>query len=86
MLIPWLRKNLLQRYTPQCPILFIYGGNKPLMFHSERWLKIVEQTSGRNECIEGAGHWFMESHADQVNQLIGAWLDDNQGQDDDTAG
>ena len=86
VLIPWLRKNLLQRYTPQCPILFIYGGNKPLMFHSERWLKIVEQTSGRNERIEGAGHWFMESHADQINQLIGAWLDDNQGQDDDTAG
>lgn len=74
MLLPWARKALLNYYRPQSPILFMYGGRKPVMFHSDRWLEIVDQTGGRTECIEEAGHWLMESHPERVNDAITKWL------------
>ena len=72
--LPSARRKLLGYYKPTCPILFIYGGNKPLMFHSDRWLEILEKTSGRSECIAGGAHWFMETHPEEINALIEQWL------------
>ena len=77
LLPPW-RKSLLRRYTPRCPVLFLYGKNKPVMFHSRHWLDIVEQSGGCSEGIDGGGHWFMQSHAEQVNQAIAHWLADKE--------
>ena len=74
VLFPWARKNLLGYYKPQCPVLFIYGGKKPLMFHSERWLRTLGETGGRTECIEDGNHWFMQTHPEPVNALIESWL------------
>ncbi len=73
-LVPWLRSRLIGRYRPQSPVLYLYGGRKPLMFHTDRWLDIVEKTGGRNECIEDAAHWFMEDRPDATNALVTAWL------------
>lgn len=72
-LLPSARANLLARYRPKCPVLYLYGSDKPVMFHSERWLQIVGETGGQNVCVNGAGHWFMETHAEQVNELITSW-------------
>ena len=74
VLLPWARKNLLGYYKPRCPVLFIYGGEKPVMFHSERWLRIVDETGGRAECIEDGQHWFMLTHPEPVNASIESWL------------
>lgn len=74
VLLPWARANLLGYYRPQCPVLFVYGGNKPLMFHSERWLRTLDETGGRTACIEDGAHWFMETHPEQINDLIESWL------------
>ena len=74
IVLPSARRKLLGYYKPACPVLFIYGGNKPLMFHSDRWLEILEKTSGRSECIAGGAHWFMETHPEEINGLIDEWL------------
>lgn len=73
MLLPSARANLLNRYRPKCPVLFLYGDRKPVMFHSARWLTMVEQTGGKTICVNGAGHWFMESHPEIVNDAIAQW-------------
>jgi cis-3-alkyl-4-acyloxetan-2-one decarboxylase len=73
MLLPWKRSSILGRYRPQCPVLYLYGERKPFMFHSAKWLEIVEETGGRWEGI-AAGHWLMESRAELVNDRILAWL------------
>lgn len=73
MVLPWKRSSILGRYRPQCPVLYLYGRRKPLMFHSEKWLRIVEEAGGRSEGID-AGHWLMQSRADEVNERILAWL------------
>jgi pimeloyl-ACP methyl ester carboxylesterase len=77
MLLPWKRKELLGRYRPRCPVLYLFGERKPLMFHSEKWLRIVAESNGHAEGIPGAGHWLMETHPDIVNQKIINFL--NQG-------
>lgn len=70
------RKNLLGvHYRPRCPVLFLYGKDKTVMWHSAKWLDIVEATGGRWEGIEGAGHWLMESHAPKCNRLMLEFLD-----------
>lgn len=73
MLLPWKRASLLGRYRPQCPLLYLYGRRKPLMFHSPKWLRIVEESGGRWEELD-AGHWLMESRPDEVNERIRDWL------------
>ncbi len=74
MLLPWARRTLLGNYRPRCPVLFLYGGEKPVMFHSARWLRLVEESGGRSECIDGAGHWFMETHPERVNETCAGWV------------
>ena len=73
-LLPWMRNRTLGRYRPNCPFLYLYGKRKPLMFHSPRWLQIVEEHGGRNVGIEGAGHWLMETHPDPVNDELIRWF------------
>ena len=74
MLIPWMRRRLLRDYQPGCPVAFLYGERKPVMFHSPRWLQTVTDTGGYSEGIAGAGHWFMETHPEIVNARIAAWF------------
>ena len=73
-LLPWRRASLLGRYRPRCPVLFLWGERKPMMFHSSKWLHIVADGGGRAEGIAGAGHWLMETHAEIVNERLRAWF------------
>lgn len=74
LLLPRYRDRLLRRYRPRCPVLFLYGERKPLMFHSQRWLEIVAESGGRSRGVAGAGHWFMETHPGTVNEELAAWF------------
>jgi pimeloyl-ACP methyl ester carboxylesterase len=74
LLLPWKRRNLLQDYRPACPVAFLYGERKPVMFHSPRWRQMVAETGGYSEGIAGAGHWFMETHPELVNRKIRDWF------------
>ena len=74
LLLPWHKDKLLRRYTPQCPVLYLYGERKPLMFHSDRWVRVVKETGGKVFGVEGAGHWLMESHPEAVNAELLDWF------------
>lgn len=76
-LLPWMRHRLLGDYTPQCAVMFIYGEQKPLMFHSEQWLRMVQQSGGRSVGIKRGGHWFMEEAVEETNGLLLEWLEEN---------
>lgn len=75
-LLPWKSSGLLGRYRPHCPVLYLYGERKPLMFHSPKWLEIVAASGGRAEGLADAGHWLMETHSDVVNGKLGDWFKD----------
>jgi pimeloyl-ACP methyl ester carboxylesterase len=74
-LLPWKRNSVLGRYRPKCPVLYLFGERKPLMFHSRKWLRIVADSGGGARGIAGAGHWFMETHADEVNRMMTDFLE-----------
>jgi pimeloyl-ACP methyl ester carboxylesterase len=76
MLLPWKRASLLGRYRPKCPVLFLYGERKPMMFHSDKWLQIVADSGGGSVGVPGAGHWLMETHAGPVNEWLEDWFRD----------
>ena len=76
LLLPWKRANLLGSYRPRCPVLYLFGERKPLMFHSPKWLQIVAASGGHSEGIAGAGHWLMETHAEVVNEMLLDWFRD----------
>jgi pimeloyl-ACP methyl ester carboxylesterase len=76
MLVPGWRDRFLRRYRPQCPVMYLFGEAKPVMFHSEKWLEIVADGGGRAEGLAGAGHWLMETHAETVNARLLDWFDE----------
>jgi len=51
LVLPWRRKNLQRGYRPRCPVLFLYGDRKALMFHSERWLVVRLTTRARDHSV-----------------------------------
>ena len=47
-----------------CPILFLYGSDKNVMFHNSTFLRDIDsRTDGRSRhlAIEGGGHWLVSA-------------------------
>ena len=62
---------------PSCPTLYMYGADKPSRFHGDDWLVAVEGNGAGSGVVrvDGAGHWFPVTHADEVNARLTEWLD-----------
>jgi hypothetical protein len=65
-------RELFASYWPTCPILFVYGKNKPFPFHSERWLEHVRKVGGEVVGLP-CGHWVPHERA--FVELLRRWLD-----------
>src|SRR5690606_17229564 len=75
MLLKSYSRSILRRYRPTKPILYLYGKRKPYMFHSKKWIQMLEEhKESRVVEIERGGHWFLLSHADRTNAEIRKWL------------
>lgn len=66
-------KALTRGYWPTCPILFAYGENKPIFFHSDVWLDHVRKVGGKVVGVP-CGHW-VQRHEGFVEMLT-SWLDE----------
>lgn len=58
----------------ECPTLFIYGENKPFMFHSSRW---IDKLAMRPECEVRSfktGHWVMTQQPEAFSRCVESWL------------
>lgn len=74
------RRGSGARTVPACPVLFMYGGAKPVNFHSERWLRDVEANGAGSGVVElkGAGHWFPVTHANTTSDVLDAWISEGK--------
>lgn len=61
-------------FRPQCPVLFIYGRRKPLMFHATSWLDTLRARPGSAAVEFDTGHWVMRQQPERFNQVVGDWL------------
>ncbi len=69
-------KELTRDYWPTCPLLFVYGADKPFPFHTAAWTDHVRRTGG--EVVElPSGHWVMRDPA--FIPLLRGWLEKTAG-------
>ena len=59
---------------PEIPLLYAYGRNKPVMFHSPDWLDAIAACKGSQVTAFDTGHWIMHEQPDQLNRTILGWL------------
>lgn len=68
------RMRKLARFTPHCPMLYLYGDRKPFMFHSPQWLAQIAALPGGAVRGFPTGHWIMSQQPDAFAQAIDDWL------------
>ena len=59
---------------PECPMLFMYGKNKPTMFHSQSFLEKLGKKEGCKILELDAGHWVMLDKPIEVQSMIRNWI------------
>ncbi|MFO0665190.1 MAG: alpha/beta fold hydrolase [Polyangiaceae bacterium] len=64
-------RTLTKGYFPDCPLLFVYGEQKPFAFHSERWLAHVRATGGSVVALP-CDHWVPRHPT--FPTLLASWL------------
>ena len=61
-------------FAPACPMLYVYGTNKPFLFHSPEWAEALAQRPGSRVLTFETGHWVMSRRPEAFNQAVLAWL------------
>ena len=66
-------------FAPSCPVLFLFGGNKPARFHGDAWLAAIDLKKARGDGsawreMKDAGHWFVVERVDETFDAIDAWF------------
>ena len=66
-------------FAPSCPVLYLFGGNKPARFHGDAWLAAIDEKNARGDGsawreIKNTGHWFATERADETFEAIDRWL------------
>jgi len=67
-------RGQIRAFKPACPMLFMYGKRKPVMFHAQAWLDELRMRA-ENRVIEfDTGHWIMLQQPERFNQVVAGWL------------
>ncbi|WP_199698537.1 alpha/beta fold hydrolase [Deinococcus cavernae] len=61
-------------FAPAGPMLYVYGQDKPLMFHTPGWLRRVQQRPGSRVVSFDTGHWVMLQQPERFNRVVKEWL------------
>ncbi|MBI5257872.1 MAG: alpha/beta hydrolase [Burkholderiales bacterium] len=61
-------------FEPLCPMLFLYGRDKPILFHTRGWAERVAGRPGSQVQAFDTGHWVMTQQPEQFNSAVLAWL------------
>eukprot|EP01039_Chlorochromonas_danica_P000702 gene702-760_t len=62
----WGRRKDLTPRTPKIPTLFMYGTKKNCMFHSQRFLNVLDQRPDCKQLSVEGGHWFAKTAPEVV--------------------
>jgi pimeloyl-ACP methyl ester carboxylesterase len=76
-------------FVPKVPMLFIYGANKPFMFHSPQWTETLAAKEGCKVVAMETDHWPMLRQPERFNDIVTSWLDkpavDEENAEEDAA-
>ena len=68
------RRMRHQFFEPPCPMLYVYGRRKPLMFHSPSWAARLAARAEHRLLALDTGHWPMLEQRARFNQAVREWL------------
>ncbi len=68
-------RKLTQGYWPTCPLLFVFGENKPFPFHSAAWVDHVRKVGGQVASLP-CGHWVPTEAA--FVGILDRWLESHR--------
>ncbi len=68
----WRRQ--VRHFAPSCPVLFLYGRRKPLMFHAPAWADRLSGKADSDVVAFDAGHWVMNEQPERFNRIVAGWL------------
>jgi cis-3-alkyl-4-acyloxetan-2-one decarboxylase len=63
-----------RRFAPSCPMLFLYGRRKPVMFHTQAWIDWLRARPANRVVEFDTGHWIMLQQPERFNQAVSGWL------------
>ena len=61
-------------FKPFCPMLYVYGERKPIMFHSRSWAERLAAQPGNRVVALPTGHWLMITARERFNDALRNWL------------
>ena len=61
-------------FEPHCPMLFIYGSDKPFLFHSPKWAQTLADAPGCRVIALPTGHWVMTQAPQRFCGAVCDWL------------
>jgi len=62
--------NLLNSYTPSCPIAYLWGTQKPIQFHTDAWIKKLKADPRNIAKGVKSLHWIMRDELDFLCDVI----------------
>ncbi len=68
-------KNSFKAFNPSCPFLFIYGEDKPIMFHDQKWAEELGAKENNSTMSFNSDHWLMVREPEHFNNTVSQWLD-----------
>jgi pimeloyl-ACP methyl ester carboxylesterase len=62
--------KILKNYRPSCPVAFVYGTQKFMMFHDNKFINMINEN--KNSEVHGveSDHWVMENYSKFLVDLI----------------
>lgn len=69
----------VRKFNPACPMLYIYGERKPLLFHSRPWAERIATSPNSKVVALPTGHWVMITARGRFNDAVRTWLADTDG-------
>ena len=63
-----------QPFKPACPMLYVYGQRKLVMFQATAWTDWLATQPGSRVVAFDTGHWVTLQQPERFNQVMGEWL------------
>jgi pimeloyl-ACP methyl ester carboxylesterase len=67
-------RRRVQHFRPACPMLFVYGRNKAIRFHTIQWAEDLAACPANRVVELDTGHWVMLEARQRFNEAVRDWL------------
>lgn len=65
-------------FMPECPMLFLFGTQKPVMFHTQDFINHLNKQEHSQVVARDTSHWVSCYKPDEFNEIVGKWLTSNE--------